>query len=56
MERAPRGHALRLEQANQLLPDERRRFDVIGAPAQRANRATEVSSESAQAAARQIGQ
>ena len=56
MERAPRRHTLRLEQADQLLPDERRRFDVIGAAAQRANRATEVSSEGAQAAARQIGQ
>jgi len=56
VERAPRGHALRLEQANQLLPDERRRFDVVGAAPQRANRATEVSSERAQAAARQIGQ
>ena len=56
MERAPRSHALRLEQADQLLPDERRRFDVVGAAAQRANRATEVSSEGAQAAPRQIGQ
>ena len=32
------------------------RFDVIGAAAQRADRATKVSSERAQAAARQIGQ
>ena len=56
VERAPRGHALRLEQTDQLVPDERRRFDVVGAAAQRANRATEVSSERAQAAARQIGQ
>ena len=56
MERAPRGHALRLEQADQFLPDERRRFDVVGAAPQRANRATEVSSERSQAAARQIGQ
>jgi len=45
-----------LQQADQLLPHERRRFDVIGAAAQRANRATEVSSEGAQAAPRQIGQ
>ena len=56
MERAPRGHALRLEQADQFLPDERRRFDVVGAAAQCANGATEVSSERAQAAAGQIGQ
>ena len=45
-----------LEQADQLLPDERRRFDVIGASTERTNRATEVSSEGAQAAPRQIGQ
>jgi hypothetical protein len=38
------------------VPDERRRIDVSGAAAQLANRATEVSSEGAQAAARQIGQ
>ena len=56
MERTPRRHALSLEQADQLLPDERRRFDVVGAAAQRANRATEVSGEGAQAAAGQIGQ
>jgi len=55
-ERAPRGDAVRLEQADEFLPDERRRFDVVGAAPQRANRATEVSSERAQAAARQIGQ
>ena len=56
VERAPGRHALPLEQADQLVPDERCRFDVIGAATQRANRATEVSSEGAQAAARQIGQ
>ena len=56
MERAPGRHALPLEQADQLLPDERRRFDVIGAATQRTNRATEVSSKGTQAAARQIGQ
>jgi hypothetical protein len=55
-QRAPRGHALRLEQADQFLPDERRRFDVVGAAAQRADRATEVSGERAQAAAGQTGQ
>jgi hypothetical protein len=47
---------LRFEQAHQLLPDERRRFDVLGAAPQRANRATKVSGEGAQAAPRQIGQ
>ncbi len=36
------------------MPDERRRFDVIGAAAQRADGATEISGEGAQAAARQI--
>jgi hypothetical protein len=56
MERAPGRHALPVEQADQLLPDERCRFDVIGAPTERTNRATEVSSERAQAAPRQIGQ
>jgi len=56
VERAPRGHALRLEQAHQFLPHERRRVDVVGAAPQRANSATEVSSDRAQAAARQIGQ
>jgi hypothetical protein len=38
------------------LPDERRRGDVVGAAAQRTDGATEVSSERAQAAARQIRQ
>ena len=56
MERAPGRHAVPLEQADQRLPDERRRFDVIGASTERTNRATEVSSEGAQAAPRQIGE
>jgi hypothetical protein len=56
VERAPGRHALSLEQADQLVPDERRRFDVIAASTERTNRATEVSSEGAQAAPRQIGQ
>src|SRR5262245_6039746 len=56
VERAPREDALRLEQADELLPDEGRRLDVIGTAAQRANRATEVPRERAQTAARQIGQ
>jgi hypothetical protein len=38
------------------LPDERCRFNVIGAPTERTNRATEVASEGTQAAPRQIGQ
>jgi hypothetical protein len=38
------------------MPNERRRFDVIGASTERNNRATEVSSDGAQAAPRQIGQ
>src|SRR6476661_652686 len=42
VERAPCEYALRLQQADQLLPDERRRFDVVGAAAQCANGATEV--------------
>jgi hypothetical protein len=45
-----------LEQADQLVPDARCRFDVISASTERTNRAAEVSSEGAQAAPRQIGQ
>ena len=56
VERAPGRHAVPVEQADQLVPDERCRFDVIGASTERTNRATEVSSEGAQAAPRQIGQ
>ena len=50
MERAPGRHAVPVEQADQLVPDERCRFDVIGASTERTNRATEVSSEGVQAA------
>ena len=45
---------MHLEQADQLPPDERSRFDVIGRATQRANCATEISRECAQAAAREI--
>jgi hypothetical protein len=38
------------------MPDERRRFHVIGAATQGANRPTEVSGEGPQATSRQIGQ
>src|SRR6185436_925243 len=40
----------------QLVPDERRRVDVIAASTECTNRATEVSREGAQAAPRQTGQ
>jgi len=56
VERAPGRHAVPVEQADQLVPDERCRVDVIGASTERADRATEVSGERAQAAAGQIGQ
>src|SRR5204863_4234507 len=54
VKRAPRRNTLHLEHADQLSPDERCRFDVIGAAAPRTNRATEVSRKGTQAAARQI--
>ena len=56
VQRTPRGHALRLQQTDQLLPDEHGRVDVVGTAAKRANGATKVPGKGAQAAARQVGQ
>jgi hypothetical protein len=56
MECAPVEYALGFQQTDQFLPGECRRFDVIGAAAQPANRATEIPSQRAQAAAWQVGQ